>query len=185
MVVTGCGAAEEATSAPSVPTAEEATSTPAGSDVVPSLTVETLKNASYLGIYTDAVQLTDGKYEGEPFVEGGASRPTVAFADITAFGDLDEDGVEDAVVVLVEDSGGSGSFSYLAAVLNRNGTPENVATQLVGDREQIQSVTIDGAEVTVSALVHGPDDPACCPSQEATLTYRFDGEHLVESPAED
>jgi heat shock protein HslJ len=139
-----------------------------------------LKNAEYRGIYPDTVQLTDGHHEGEPFVEGGTSRPTVAFTDATALGDLNGDGVDDAVVVLVESSGGSGNFRCLAAVLNQNGSPENVATQLIGDREQVQSVTIDDAEISVNALTHGPEDPMCCPTQEVTLTYRFDGEKLVK-----
>jgi len=151
-----------------------------GSETISPLTAEMLKNTEYRGIYPDTVQLTDGQYEGEPFVEGGASRPTVAFTDATAFGDLNGDGVDDAVVVLVESSGGSGNFRYLAAVLNQDGSPENVATQLIGDREQVQSVTIDGAEVSVKALTHGPEDPMCCPTEEITLTYRFDGEQLVK-----
>jgi heat shock protein HslJ len=151
-----------------------------GSETIPPLQVETLKNAAYRGIYDEAVQLSDGRYEGEPFVEGGASRPTVTFTDAYALGDLNGDGVDDAVVVLVESSGGSGNFYYLAVVLNQDGNPENVATQLLGDRMQIESVTIDGAEITVEAVAHGPDDPMCCPTQKVTLTYRFDREKLTK-----
>jgi heat shock protein HslJ len=152
----------------------------AGSETIPPLTYETLKNAAYRGIYAEAVQLTDGHYEGEPFVQGGASRPTVTFTDAYDLDDLNGDGLDDAVVVLVENSGGSGNFRYLAVVLNRDGNPENVATQSLGDRVQIQSVTIDGTEITVKAVAHGPDDPMCCPTQEVTLTYSFDGEQLVK-----
>lgn len=35
------------------------------------LTVAQLANATYSGIYDEPVTLTDGVYEGEPFVEGG------------------------------------------------------------------------------------------------------------------
>ena len=109
----------------------------------PKLTAEELKNAEYQGIYQEPIQLTDGTYEGEPFVEGGASRPTVTFiepnAGPMAWGDLNGDGVDDAVVLLVENSGGSGSFVYMAAVLNQGGKPENVDTVLLGDRAQVQS----------------------------------------------
>jgi heat shock protein HslJ len=65
-------------------------------------------------------------------------------------------------------------------ILDQGGKPENVATQLIGDRAQVQLVSIDGAEITVNAVAHGPDDPMCCPTQEVTLTYRFDGEQLVK-----
>jgi heat shock protein HslJ len=157
-----------------------ATTSDKGGDEIAPLTEQALKNAAYRGIYAEAVQLTDGKYEGEPFVEGGASRPTVTFTDAYAWGDLNSDGVDDAVVVLVENSGGTGNFRYLAAVLNENGSPENVATQLLGDRVQVQSVTVVGAEITVKAVAHGPDDPMCCPTQEVTLVYGYDGEQLVK-----
>jgi heat shock protein HslJ len=151
-----------------------------GSETIPPLTVETLKNTAYGGIYDEAVQLIDGQYEGEPFVEGGASRPTVTLTDAYAFGDLNGDGVKDAAVILVESSGGSGSFCYLAVVLNQDGNPENIATETLGDRVQVASVTIDGAEITVEAKTHGPADPMCCPTQEVTLVYGLDGERLVK-----
>jgi len=143
-----------------------------------ALTLEALKNATYGGIFDEEVRLTDGEYEGEPFVEGGASRPTLALLDVHALGDLDGDGADDGAVVLVQSAGGSGSFRYLAVVLNREGSPENVATQLIGDREQVESLAIDGTQITVEALVQGPDDPMCCPTQPLTLTYQFFGEQL-------
>jgi len=146
-----------------------------------SLTLAALQNASYQGIYDEPVQLTDGKYEGEPFVPGGASRPIVTFhPEVYAFGDLNGDGMDDAAVILIENSGGSGSFIYLAAVINENGTPVNVATQFIGDREQMQAISIDGNEIAVEMLAHGPDDPMCCPTQEVTKRYRLQGDQLVE-----
>ncbi len=146
-----------------------------------SLTLEALRNAVYQGIYDEPVQLTDGKYEGESFVPGGASRPTVTlYPEVYAFGDLNGDGVDDAAVILIESSGGSGSFLYLAAVLNEGGTPVNIATQFVGDREQVQAISIEAGEVTLEMVAHGPGDPMCCPTQEVTKRYRLQGDQLVE-----
>lgn len=163
-----------------VPPPPPATGAPA-SDTEP-LTTEDLAAATYRGIYEDqVVELTDGQYEGEPFVEAGASRPTVTLTPFHAFGDLNGDGAEDAVALLVESSGGSGSFWYLAAVLNQSGKPENVATLLMGDRLQVESVGVDGGTITVDAVTHAPDDPMCCPSQESTLTYEFRAGELVET----
>jgi len=145
------------------------------------LTLEALKNAEYQGIYNEPVQLTDGKYEGEPFVPGGASRPTVTLhPEVYAFGDLNGDGVDDAAVILIENSGGSGNFRYLAAVINEGGAPVNVATQFVGDREQMQALTIESGEITLNMVAHGPDDPMCCPTQEATKVYKLQDDQLVE-----
>jgi hypothetical protein len=150
----------------------------------PKLTVEQLKNAEYQGIYQEPIQLTDGTYEGEPFVEGGASRPTVTFIEPYAFGDLNGDGVDDAVVLLVESSGGSGSFVYMAAVLNQGGKPENVDTVLLGDRAQVQSLTITDSQINVTLVTHGPDDPMCCPTQEAGQTYELQENKLVQTAGE-
>jgi hypothetical protein len=143
------------------------------------LTAESLKNTEYKGIHPEGLKLSDGKYEGEPFVEGGASRPMVVFVEPYAFGDLDGDGVGDAAVLLVETSGGSGSFVYLAAVLNQNGEPLNQATMLLGDRAQVEELTIEGKQIRVKMLTHGPEDPLCCPSQESQGTYTLEGSALV------
>lgn len=145
------------------------------------LAPDALRNTTYQGIYAEPVQLTDGKYEGEPFVEGGASRPTVVFADpFTAFGDLNGDGIEDAAVILAENSGGSGVFIYLAAVVDQEGMPVNAATRLLGDRVEIKSLTIDNGQIVIAMLTQGPDDPFCCPTVEVTLPFRLEGDQLVE-----
>jgi len=150
----------------------------------PNLAEETLKNAEYQGIYQEPIQLADGTYEGEPFVEGGASRPTVTLIEPYAFGDLNGDGVDDAVALLVESSGGSGSFVYLAAVLNQEGKPENADTLLLGDRAQVQSLTIADGQIYVTMVTHGPDDPMCCPTQEVEQTYELQENKLVQTAGE-
>lgn len=122
-----------------------------------TLTLDVLKNAEYQGIYAESVELMDGKYEGEPFVEGGASRPTVTFIDpFNTLGGLNGDDVEDAAVTLAESSGGSGTFVYLAAVVNQNGSPINAATQLLGDRVQLKSLAIESGEIVVSVNKRPP-----------------------------
>jgi hypothetical protein len=78
------------------------------------------------------------------------------------------------------DMGGSGTFYYLAAVVDQNGTPVNVDTVLLGDRVNIQSVAIKSGLITVNMVSSGPNDPMCCPSLEVTLTYKLEGDKLVE-----
>ena len=174
------------TAVPEAPTgvgATEVLPTETPEEVEP-LTEDALMNAEYQGIYEDPVRLTDGLYEGEPFEEGGASRPTVTFSGAYALGDLDGDGLEDAVVVLAENSGGSGTFVYLAAVLNRDGRVENGATTLLGDRVQVQKVDIVAAGIRVVSISHGPDDPMCCPSQKVVQVFALKGGDLVLATTE-
>jgi hypothetical protein len=159
--------------------AASATQPPSG-----DLTLTQLRNATYQGIYKQPVQLSDGKYEGPPFVEGGASRPTVTLMDrFYALGDVNGDAVPDSAVLLAENSGGSGTFVYVAAVLNQDGQPINVATQLLGDRPDIQSIAIDQGEILINMLVAGPDSPLCCPDLPVSPRFRLEGDKVAEETA--
>jgi len=68
-------------------------------------TLEELKNATYNGFkgHHGPVTLADGRWEGKPYVEGGASRPEVYFVrDFRLIGDVNGDGTDEAVVLLGE-----------------------------------------------------------------------------------
>ncbi len=66
-------------------------------------TLKELKNASYSGIegLKGSVKLVDGRWTGRPYGKGSASRPVVSLVgDLRVIGDLDNDGTDDAVVLL-------------------------------------------------------------------------------------
>ena len=150
------------------------------------LSLDQLKNASYDGIYDQPVTLADGYYEGEPFDEGGASRPTVTFVDgLVAYGDLNGDGMEDAAVLLAESSGGSGTFISVAAVVNQDGQPVNAGTAPVGDRPQLKSLAIQNGQIVMEIVTQGPDDPMCCPTLKVRKTYSLQDGQLVEVGSEE
>ncbi len=178
-IVGGCttGTTPDSLTAPTpiaaLPT-DAPTPEPMPTEVTPPapITAADAANLAFTGIYTEAVQLSDGTFEGEPFVPGGASRPTVTLlSDFFAQGDLNGDGLADAATLLVENSGGSGAFIYLAALLNSADGPTNAATVLVGDRGNPDSLTIVDGTIVLSLLTHGENDPMCCPSQPVTQTY--------------
>ncbi|MCB9100706.1 MAG: META domain-containing protein [Anaerolineales bacterium] len=149
----------------------------------PALTRAQLASATYSGIYDEPVTLTDGRYEGEPFVEGDASRPTVTLANAAPLmGDLNGDGVDDAVVFLEENSGGTGHFVYVAAQLNQGGQPVDAGTVLIEDRIQIKSAAIANGQVMLEIVTDGPGDAACCKSHKAHKTYALQDGQLAEIP---
>ncbi len=151
-----------------------------------NLTPEQLQNATYSGIYTQPVTLSAGKYEGEPFVEGGAARPVVTFINNTeSYGDLNGDGASDAVALLVENSGGSGVFSYVGAQLNQGGQPADADAVLLGDRTQVISMAIANGQVVVEIVTPGPDDPLCCGTQKLRKTLALSGNMLAEVGSEE
>ncbi|MEA3231645.1 MAG: hypothetical protein U9Q05_07825, partial [Thermodesulfobacteriota bacterium] len=91
-------------------------------------------NATYSGIYAHAITLKNGRWEGEPFIDGGASRPTVGLVeDFSLTGDLDGDGEMEHIVVLWENSGGTGKPNYLAVMGEKEGRLVNLSTTLIGD----------------------------------------------------
>ncbi len=73
----------------------------------------------------------------------------------------------------------------MKAVINDKGTPKHVASIKLGDRVKLRSVLIESGEITVDMVTHGPDDPMCCPTVEATQKYRLQGDTLVQLSSED
>ena len=141
---------------------------------------EQLAGAVYSGIYDEPLQLDQGQYEGEPFVPGGASRPTVRLLERpVSTGELNGEAGDEAAVLLLESSGGSGSFIYLAVVGLQDGEPVSLGTALVGDRSQVQGMTIEDSRVRLELLEHGPQDPACCPSRPVTQSWVLADDRLT------
>ena len=157
-LVSGCSSGAElpASTLPvQVTPVETAQATPSESGPIP---VEELKNATYTGIFDEPVILTDGKFEksfeGQPY--------TVEYIDgAELFADLDGDGVEDAVVFLLERGGGTAAFTYVAAQLNRNGQPVDAGAAMVDDRTQVRSATIQDGQVLLDITTRGPGDGDC------------------------
>ena len=140
-----------------------------------------LAHATYSGIMNEPVTLTGGRWEGEPYVEGGASCPTVGLVDhFTLTGDLDGDGLDEAVTLLWESSGGSGNRLFLAAVASGDGVITNLSTALIGDRVQIRSGAIDAGRITLDIVRAGPEDAACCPTEKALATWALSGDGLSQ-----
>jgi len=131
-----------------------------------------LANATYSGVMNDPVTLSGGRWEGAPYVEDGASRPTVGLIDhFILTGDLDGDGLDEAVTLLWESSGGSGNRLYLAAVARNDEAITNLGTAMIGDRVQIRSGTIEDGRITLDIVRAGPEDAACCPTEKALVTW--------------
>jgi len=175
----------ESTAAVASDTATAGDTTAGDTTAGDQLTPAQLQNATYSSIYDEPVTLTDGLYEGEPFVEGGASRPMVWYMNNSeVYGDLDGDGVEDAVVFLTESSGGSGNFVYVAAQLNQNGQPVDAGAVLIEDRIQIISAAIENGQVNLQITAEGPGDAACCKSHKTSASYALQDGLLTQIPGE-
>ncbi len=147
------------------------------------LSREALANAEYKSAWTQSgtAKLVNGEYR-EPAAPGSATETVVGLTDHIGYGVLN--GQPSAVVVLVTDPGGSGTFYDLAVMVNQNGRPVNVATTNLGDRVIIHGVSIVDNEVVVDMLQAGPDDPFCCPTQWVVNRYSLQGDQLVQNSSE-
>ena len=143
-----------------------------------------LVNMGYSGIQDDVVTLSGGRWEGEPYEAGAASRPLVGLVeDFYMSGDLDGKSPDEAVAMLWETAGGSGVNSYVAVVARRDGNPVNIGTALVGDRVQLRAGRIRDRRIELDVIQQGPKDAACCPTETVTRVWTLGADGLEEGEA--
>jgi hypothetical protein len=157
-----------------------------GSETPKPFPVDQLGDIAYSGTESGEVRLVAGVWQGDPYEPGAESRPEVDLAQTEPLlGDLDGDGSEEAVVVLTEQTGGSGIFVYLAVVGQSDAGLENLATSLLGDRVAISSMRIEDGSLIVNIVTAGPDDPMCCPTLRQEVSWRLESSELREISRED
>lgn len=152
-----------------------------GAQGKPGLTATSLERFVYdLGksasVEGGKVPLADGRWK-DP-ADGGSS---FTLLPQRAVGDLDGDGLADAAGILVETSAGTGSFSYLFALLSRDsGAVQAGPPEWLGDRSVIERLSIDRKGIlSVRYLTHRDSDRDCCPTLRIDDRYRVENEKLV------
>jgi heat shock protein HslJ len=134
-----------------------------------------------LGIDTNPIKLTNGVYEGLPYVPGGAARQRIELLDgQPATGVLNGDGDNETVVFLSEQRGGTSTDLYMALMGRVKGRIITLATVRLGDRISVRSIRIDKEQVSLDLLQSGAKDAACCPSELVTRTWSLERTGLVE-----
>ena len=140
------------------------------------LTIERLRNGHYpLPLFIDdaetPIRLQAGRASitvSDTFAEW---TETVVLRDLAAVGDLDGDRSAEAAVVVLHNSGGSGTFVYLLAMHDRDGAPVQAGSVLLGDRVRVERLAISGGHILVDMTAHGPSDPMCCPTAQFRLAF--------------
>ncbi len=159
-----------------VPTPTPVPTEPPVTPTAAPLTIQDLKNTEYdLPEYRRTVKLADGSYESG----SGADYINAKLVEPVAFGDLNGDGLEDAAVLLAENGGGSGVFVSVVAMINQDGYPVQSSSILIDDRPNIDNLAIDNGQIVVTAEIHGPSDPGCCPNFPVTETYAWTPTNLM------
>lgn len=138
--------------------------------------VEVLKNLTYDLPQFGTAALTNGEYEKNTVAGlrvNLLNRPyTIAFGTLA-------DGTEAAAVILVANSGGTGNFVHLAVAREQGTRFTPIATTLLGERVNIESVQILKGQIQIDLISHGPNDAACCPTQPLRQVYVLAGDRLT------
>jgi len=148
-----------------------------------TLSQSVLLNSIYRSPDWGEFQLTDGVYYRTSHTSQESPEIyTSRYQGLIFYGDINADGLEDALVILSTQNGGSGHFIELAAVLNQNGNPYNVATISLGDRVVVESGKVENGTIVLNMRVQGPNDGLCCPSQTVTWKFVLNGSQLIGVP---
>jgi uncharacterized membrane protein len=143
--------------------------------------MEELRNATYHDVVPVPVMLADGRFEGDDETRQYAPRLVVTLADnVYASGDLTGDGVDEAVALLAANFGGSGVFGSFVIVGNDGSAADHLASISLGDRARVTELTIRDGVLVADLVVHGPDDPMCCPTQAVRREWRLEAGQPVE-----
>jgi hypothetical protein len=114
-------------------------------------------NATYM-IEGQATHLVNGRSERE-VAPGSATKIMTSVFGKPVEGDLDGQGDMDVALLLVHDPGGSGTFYYVAAALNRDDSYIGTNAVLLGDRIAPQDVKIRNGVVVANYTDRRPEEP--------------------------
>jgi hypothetical protein len=153
---------------------------------VAAISDATLKNMGYPvngfpGLAT--ITLKDGEAE---FIGRQGEKNGFARLNLIERGDVDGDGLEDAMVVVRINTGGSGVWPLVFVVLNDQGRAVPRQGVTFEDRSDVHSITIDDTYIIVNVTIHGSSDAMCCPTLNKNEYYRwyYDKLELLKSPSD-
>jgi heat shock protein HslJ len=112
-----------------------------------------------------------------PLQQGTASQPvapeSASIIETRVFGtpqygDVNGDGLDDAVLWLQHNSGGSGTFFYIAAALYDGDSWQGTQALFLGDRIIPQSIEINNGVITIRYLERLQEEPMTAPATRDT-----------------
>lgn len=138
-------------------------------------------NVTYiLGEYT--IRLQNGYFEATT-APGSASKIKASIISKPVYEDIDKDGDKDAVMFIVLEPGGSGTFYYVAAALKTEGGFYGTTAVLLGDRIKPINLIVRNHMVVAIFADRSPSQPmATKPSIEKTNYIIFYEDQLFLTP---
>ena len=127
------------------------------------------------------ITVKDGEFSKEEQQEGYVDRYQFNVYDI-AFGDLDRDRSDEATVLTICNTGGTGNFSEGYVFSMKHGKPALVTRIPGGDRAYggLRRTRVENGLLVVESNDVGPEGGACCPQVIVTTTYRVSGGRIAK-----
>jgi hypothetical protein len=147
---------------------------------IPGISPTDVRNAEYQLGYSDqirTVQLTDGQFQEGSL--SGTDYVSVSMTDFIVPGDLTGDGENEAVAIVAENFGGSGTFVFLAVYAYQNDEAVFLTSIFLDDRPLINHLAVEDGQIFVDVIIHDRDDPMCCPTLRTTRNYLLNGNNLI------
>ena len=139
------------------------------------------KNATYM-VEGSSVTLVNGMAVSRAVTSGSAETISTTMFGEPVVGDLNGDGVQDAAVMLEQNSGGTGAFYYEAAALNVGNVAKGTNAVLLGDRIAPQTTQIANGQIVVNYADRNPGEPMTTqPSLGVSKFFSYDGSALQVS----
>lgn len=153
--------------------------TPSTGDNTDSTTPPDPKNATFQFEDGD-LTLVNGKNQ-QSIAPDSSIKQDTTLTDIQATGDINGDGKDDSVVILVQSGGGTGVFFYIAGYVSSPLSYKGTNTIFVGDRISPKSISIKNKIITLNYLDRNLEDPLSTdPTISQTKTYTYLNNSLVE-----
>jgi hypothetical protein len=119
------------------------------------------------------------KVEAAP---GSATKTATSIFGQTVYGDLDGNGADDAVILLIQNSGGSATFYYVAAAININAVFKGTNAISLGDRICPQNILIQKGLIVVNYADRKSDEAMTVPCSIGISRHlSLKGNELVET----
>ena len=144
------------------------------------ITTAALNGTYKLGDIT--VTLVNGKFEKEA-APGSATKARVTVWGKPVLGDVNGDGWKEAVLVLVHEPGGTGTFYYVVVLGKNKSSQKYTSTNavLLGDRIAPKNLSIAGGTITANYSDRKPNEPMTTqPSVDTAKKLSVTGETLKE-----
>ncbi len=137
------------------------------------------QNCTYI-IEGRNITLINGSAE-EEIVSGSASKIITKYFGNEVTGDFNNDGFSDVAFLLTQETGGSGTFYYVAVALGSENKCLGTNAIFLGDRIAPQTINFQNGEIIVNYADRNPDEPmTATPSIGVSKYFRITDNQLLE-----